>query len=86
MVLNLHPAIAADLLGAIKRLIVDYKKLEQELGDGRAFETVKSRRRSLQIVRHRLEFGLGLPNPYTDPANVEHLEDMKLLWRQRKGE
>jgi hypothetical protein len=73
MVLNLHPAIAADLLGAIKRVIDEYKLLEA----GEHGPVYESRRRSLEIVRHRLEHGLGLSDPFTNPENLRHLAAMK---------
>ena len=82
MVLNLHPAIAVDLLGVVKRVIEEYKLLEA----GEHGDVFESRRRSLEIVRHRLEYNLGIPEPYSNPENHAHLEYLKRRWKERTGQ
>ena len=73
MILNINDGVAADLLRVVKSAAADLKAQERELPQGAKRASVESRRRSLEVVRHRLEFGLGFENPFTNPENLGHL-------------
>ena len=73
MYLNLSVGLALDLLGAVKSKAAEYKALET----GEHGHVYESRRRSLEVIRHRLEWGLGIENPYGNPENLAHVEAMK---------
>ena len=82
MYLNLSPPVATNLLGSVKRLIEDYKAIEKTLPAGHKLEVVEERRKCLEIVRHRLEFGLGTPT-WFEHDHHDFLKRLNVDWRKK---